>query len=763
MTGDSKIVGIRPQHNVTGSTKGRGKAREAAPLPDMPEEDVILATPYGGRIVTGVAILLALGWTIFATLSFVSTMESRDLTLGDVTQFTASLSSPLVLLGLIWIFAQRFWGGPIGQLAASVKSLRQEEARLAQTLADMTQRIDTNRGALAEQAELMASMGENTVDRLSDAAHAMQGQVDAFNRHAAILGSRTADARSDMNSILTDMPRAQAEADRFGEMLDTVGQKAAATATELAAQLALLAERGRSADDIATRSAQRLAERVATLDDMARIAAARIEEASGATISAVGAILDQAEAALAQARQALAAQGAEMVDLIEQSHSRISASGVQATNHINDRLTDIGKRLADVGQSFAAQDAQSRTLLQTVATEVAALETRISSLGSQSDENSAQAIRALQMVRDQADTLNAALNTGSQSTQALTDLAGQLMASFNAAMQNINEALPRVHQQLEDTAAAGSRAARATMPEIAALETASSAALDRLRDAETLVTGQRDLIDRLVQTAGAALDESRATAQALTRDIEAAEEQAKSLSGQATPALIDALLRIKDTAKQAAEHARTALDNIVPEAAEKLGSQARTALEAALTGPVEEQMAHIAARAEQAILAAQKAATQLTSDVAAIDAAALGLEDRIDAAKEEAVRSDGAQFARRMAHIIDNLQSSAINVSKILDADVTDTAWGAYLRGERGIFTRQAVRLISRGEAREIARLYRDDDDFREQVNLYVHDFEAMLRNVMATRDSSSFSVALISSDAGKLYVALAQAIERLR
>jgi len=38
-----------------------------------------------------------------------------------------------------------------------------------------------------------------------------------------------------------------------------------------------------------------------------------------------------------------------------------------------------------------------------------------------------------------------------------------------------------------------------------------------------------------------------------------------------------------------------------------------------------------------------------------------------------------------------------------------------------------------------------------------------MLRNMISTRDADALSVTLVSSDAGKLYVALAQAIERLR
>ena len=47
--------------------------------------------------------------------------------------------------------------------------------------------------------------------------------------------------------------------------------------------------------------------------------------------------------------------------------------------------------------------------------------------------------------------------------------------------------------------------------------------------------------------------------------------------------------------------------------------------------------------------------------------------------------------------------------------------------------------------------------------NRYIHDFEAMLRSVLSTRDGHALGVTLLSSDPGKLYVALAQSIDRLR
>ena len=73
------------------------------------------------------------------------------------------------------------------------------------------------------------------------------------------------------------------------------------------------------------------------------------------------------------------------------------------------------------------------------------------------------------------------------------------------------------------------------------------------------------------------------------------------------------------------------------------------------------------------------------------------------------------------------------------------------------------MRLLDNTEARDIAELYDSEPDFQENVNRYVADFEGMLRTMLSTRDGNALGVTLLSSDMGKLYVALAQAIQRLR
>jgi hypothetical protein len=73
------------------------------------------------------------------------------------------------------------------------------------------------------------------------------------------------------------------------------------------------------------------------------------------------------------------------------------------------------------------------------------------------------------------------------------------------------------------------------------------------------------------------------------------------------------------------------------------------------------------------------------------------------------------------------------------------------------------VRLMGGGEARAIRAHYESDTEFQRSVNRYIGDFEAMLRRVLAERDGGVIAVTLMSSDMGKLYAALTQAIDKLR
>jgi hypothetical protein len=109
------------------------------------------------------------------------------------------------------------------------------------------------------------------------------------------------------------------------------------------------------------------------------------------------------------------------------------------------------------------------------------------------------------------------------------------------------------------------------------------------------------------------------------------------------------------------------------------------------------------------------------------------------------------------------MHSASIDVGKILSDEVDEKAWEAYLKGDRGVFTRRAARLIGSSESRAIRSHYESDREFQQSANRYIHDFEAMLRRVMAERDGGMIAVTLMSSDMGKLYAALSDSLDRRR
>jgi hypothetical protein len=306
-------------------------------------------------------------------------------------------------------------------------------------------------------------------------------------------------------------------------------------------------------------------------------------------------------------------------------------------------------------------------------------------------------------------------------------------------------------------------AAAELAPVLAEVEKSADAAAVRLGDTEASVERQRAALDALL----ARIDEGAGSAEeklaALGHAAAEAQQAAARIVAETGPELVEALVRVRETANQAAERAREAISAVIPASAAALGEAGRSALSNAISDTVERQMAEVAVVSERALETARSASERLTRQLLTIGETAAAVEKRIAEARKDRDAQESENFSRRVALLIESLNSTAIDVTKILSNDVTDSAWAAYLKGDRGVFTRRAVRLLDATETREIARHYDDEPEFREQVNRYIHDFESMLRRILADRDGSPLGVTILSSDMGKLYVALAQAIERLR
>ena len=270
-------------------------------------------------------------------------------------------------------------------------------------------------------------------------------------------------------------------------------------------------------------------------------------------------------------------------------------------------------------------------------------------------------------------------------------------------------------------------------------------------------------IDALRERIAATQDASREALASLKGDLQDVNEQSALLSETAQGRLRDSINALEEAATLAPASLEAGLSGKVDQIATELAYAASTRLGDTLAETARASIDELEEAVSRTGAVGRDTTLQLRDQLAKVNELAGNLETRVARARELAEEQVNNDFARRMALLTESMNSNAIDIAKAISSDVTDTAWASYLKGDRGIFTRRAVRLLDNTEARDIAEIYDNDDAFRENVSRYIHDFEAMLRSMLSTRDGNALGVTILSSDMGKLYVALAQAIERLR
>lgn len=443
-----------------------------------------------------------------------------------------------------------------------------------------------------------------------------------------------------------------------------------------------------------------------------------------------------------------------MLAMIDQSRAALDRAGQDATNGLAERLDALGGRIEAVAAHLARQEEASRGLVGGLSQELNELEARLGGL---------KGGKAVDAVRSSIRQLGEALADSGDRSAALVERAQSIVGLIAGVGTQLDSALPQMLGRIEQQAERTRWAVAAIAPDVEAMAGSADAAARRLGEAELTLAHQKQALEEMLARFNQGVGSAEEQIRSLSAAALEADEAAGRMTARTGPELVDALMRVREAAGQAAERAREAIAAVIPESAAALGEASRRAVGEAVGGAVTQQLVELETLAERTVEAARRASERLTRQMLTIGETTAAIEDRIDQVRKDREAKENETFSRRVALLIESLNSTAIDVTKILSNEVTDGAWSAYLKGDRGVFTRRAVKLIDAGEAREILAHYEAEPEFREQVNRYIHDFEAMLRRVLADRDSSALGVTLLGSDMGKLYVALAQAIERLR
>jgi len=447
--------------------------------------------------------------------------------------------------------------------------------------------------------------------------------------------------------------------------------------------------------------------------------------------------------------------------LVEQASAGIGKTGAEASEALALNVDHANSALATLSSSVAEQERASQRMIAEIDRGLTMIDERFTELASRGDERAHHFLNSLTRARAELDMIGE--RTGSQDSAigSLADRTAALRESMDKLASELREEVGTALGEAQDRADRLAEATASVKPEIGWVRDAAVEAGARLATTGDAIAGHQDQLAALLASVDDGVGDAQSKLTELASMLAQVEREASNLSAETGPSLVSALVQVKEAAAHAAERAREAIEATIPESAAKLSDASREALEKVIRESIEERLREVETVAARAVDSARAASDRLSQQMLNIGQSAAALEQHINRTGQEQRERDSEAFARRVSLLIDSMHSAAIDVGKILSDEVDDKAWGAYLKGNRGVFTRRAVKLIGGSETRSIAAHYEADAEFQNSVNRYVHDFEAMLRRVLAERDGGMIAVTLMSSDMGKLYAALAQAIDR--
>ena len=716
----------------------------------------------GGRQVLGWALaILALLWTGYSAWSAGQALATEPLTSPRVAQWVAILAGPLALMGLVWLMFGRTRRKEAERFTRSVVTMRKEARALQDLLGALSKQIEENHRTLGVMAGDLMGLGDQASTRLGSITADLNEGSRKLAEHGAALDRAAEAARTDIGVLLTDLPQAEDSARRMAETLRDAGRTATENAASFERQVGQLADRAQQADAIVRQASQHLLEQLSQIESAGATASQRVTDTTAETGAAVDTLLAKAAEALTEIQGGIDTQGAAVSALVAQSQAGIGRAGIDASELLNERLSTAGAALDALTARIAEQDRSSQRMMADLDTGLAALDERFLDLARSGDERANRVQTSLARLRAELEAMSTATADQDSSLDSLAERTARLREGVDTLGQKLQGEMSATLSEAEAGASRLLASAEAAAPKMGAMRDAAIEAANRIESGASNVEAQQERLAALMTSVDLGVSQAEQRLTELSAAIAAASEEAGRLSGETGPALVSALVQVKEAATHAAERAREAIAKVIPEAAGNMSEATRKALEKAVRESVEGKLAELDQVATRAVETAREASDRLTAQMLSIGQSAAAVEAYIERSRDAQQKDSGEEFAKRVSLLMDSMNSASIDVQKILSDEVDDKAWNHYLKGNRGIFTRRAVRLLDGTEAKAISAQYESDPEFQTAVNHYVHDFEAMLRRVLAERDGGMIAVTLMSSDMGKLYAALAQSVEK--
>jgi predicted nucleic acid-binding Zn-ribbon protein len=681
---------------------------------------------------------------------------------------------PLALMGIIWLLVMRSSFMEASRFADVAKSMRDESQALESRMQAINGEIALARSFLSENAREIDAVGRQSAQRLTDAAHQLGAALADADEKAQMLAKVSNAAVTNLEQLRNHLPVVTSAAKDVTNQIGNAGRIAQTQIETLVPAIKLV-------DDTASEAQLRIETltktALETSQKLDKVATEAGDTLTGATntarkqIESLNSNLTTLSADLTRnltesgdsMTEKVALQSENLSSLVLTLQSEVDQNVQQSTSVLEEKLERLRISLANVGDATSSYDNKVDAAIARISNAIAESESHISKFDGDATDRLAQLAFAVSALAESSGQLGKSLAANDAQTQAVLSGSEKMLLAIETTSRELDDGLPAAFSRMEKRFAATRGAFDGLLNESQLIENKAAKLCAELGSLETVIAKQKAAFDDLLTGNEGPLSAHREQIDGLSSSLSEARAMIEALTLSANEDVTSALKNVRQTTDEVALATRTVLESEMGSITEALTEQNRQLLSQAVDEQVSRLGAEMKDAIERNIKLSETASSQITHQLSQLNEMTANLETRVGETRAQFGGIDDEGFARRMALLTESLNSAAIDVAKILSNDVTDTSWAAYLKGDRGVFTRRAVKLLDNSESKTVASYYEEDNEFREHVNRYIHDFEAMMRVLLSTRDGNAISITLLSSDVGKLYVALAQAIDRLR
>jgi hypothetical protein len=806
MVGQSKIVEISRNVPSMGSTASASDVEDG--LTNAVQTDIIDAFPeaeapdsarfesdYAAEyeeyseaaprrwapLVAGTALSLSLlGWTGFwawANQAELLRFENP----ARLVELISLWAIPVSLLALVWLLAMRMSTTESRRFGDVAALLRSESEALEMRIKTVNGEISLARSFLAENARELESVGRASAAKLTEAAQQLVTALADADQKAQMLETASSAAVNNVELLRNHLPVVTSAAKDATNQIGNAGNTANAQIQNLIGSLRVMDEAIETSSSTMTRLEQQTIETSQKIGSAANEAGSVLENSTVKSEKRVTIMLASLQADIAQIEQRIGEaavnigalsdsngqQLTEQVDSLRRAVADVSDAANSQDAKVGDMVSRLQTSLDQSAQQLTEIGNRAHDGLQALATNVgvsiADCDAQLMAVDTHATDRMAQLAFAISALSESSGDLTVNLSANESHAAAVLKNAEKLVVVLGQVSRELGGDIPAAFELLQTRFDESNNSLALLRSESRALDSQSSSLTEKFGALDAMLQTHRTSVEALLDQSGSTLAERREEISALSEALTETHVLIGEVSASAEQQLSGSLRRVADAAREAANSSKAIVEAELADVGTRLTEQNRLLL----AGAIDAQLADVGTAVKEAIdrnISLSEDATQrVTAQLQSVSELTTNLEQRAASAREQFDGIDDEAFARRIALLTESLNSASIDVAKILSNEVTDTAWAAYLKGDRGVFTRRAVRLLDSGEARIIANHYDDEPEFRDHVNRYIHDFESMMRVLLSTRDGNAIGVTLLSSDVGKLYVALAQAIDRLR